>query len=93
MLGNGRALAGGGGLPAGLLVREPGCREKLIDRVSWWQQQGLPGPRRIQFGRTWALLVSLNGGACAVRVHVNSGAAGSSVHTGPGRHVHGRAPS
>lgn len=29
-------------------VKELGCWEKLIDRVSWWQQQGLPGPRSFQ---------------------------------------------
>lgn len=47
-------------------VRELGCREKLIDRVSWRQQRELPG----QGVSNWlhgarALLVSLSSGACA----------------------------
>lgn len=51
---------------AGRPVREPGCREKLIDRVSWRQQRGLPGQRVSNWlRRAWALLVSLSGEARA----------------------------
>lgn len=39
--GSGWGRAGGRGRAA--RVRESGCREKLIDRVSWRQQLGLPG--------------------------------------------------
>lgn len=52
----GEAGEEGGGLGKGRAgragrVREPGCWEKLIDRVSRWQQQRLPGPRSLQLAR------------------------------------------
>lgn len=66
-------------------VKELGCREKLIDRVSWWQQQGLPGPRSLQLAQQpWVLLVSLSGGIFA-HARMSGGAAltGSGHAVGP----------
>ena len=49
--GKGRVSALGGG-PAGRAGQGARCREKLIDRVSWWQQQGFLEPRSLQLARS-----------------------------------------